>query len=44
MLAGAMISNADELDISIRWGGDWNGDGTLTDQTFNDLPHFELRS
>ena len=42
MLAGAMIANADELDISIRWGGDWDGDGNLKDQSFNDLPHFEL--
>lgn len=26
----------------IRWGGDWDGDGRTSDQTFNDLPHFEL--
>lgn len=33
---------ADQLDINIRWGGDWDGDNDLNDQTFNDLVHFEL--
>jgi peptidoglycan L-alanyl-D-glutamate endopeptidase CwlK len=26
----------------VRWGGDWDMDGRTTDQTFNDLVHFEL--
>ena len=26
----------------LRWGGDWDGDGDRTDQTFHDLPHWEL--
>ena len=27
----------------IRWGGNWDNDGViLTDQRFDDLPHFEL--
>ncbi len=26
----------------IRWGGDWDGDDIYTDQTFDDLCHFEL--
>lgn len=26
----------------IRWGGDWDGDTDLHDQTFMDYPHFEL--
>ena len=29
---------------SLRWGGDWDGDRILDDQTFNDLPHFEIVS
>lgn len=33
---------ADQLDINIRWGGDWDGDNDLQDQTFMDLVHFEL--
>lgn len=31
------------LGISIRWGGDWDGDNDVNDQTFNDLVHFELK-
>ena len=42
ILGGVMLACAHELDVDLRWGGDWDGDGTLTDQTFNDLPHFEL--
>lgn len=26
----------------IRWGGDWDSDNNFKDQTFFDLPHFEL--
>jgi len=26
----------------VRYGGDWDGDGDITDQKFNDLLHFEL--
>lgn len=26
----------------LRWGGDWDGDKDVNDQTFNDLVHFEL--
>lgn len=41
-LAEAFKKKADELGIDIRWGGDWDGDGDYTDQTFNDYCHFEL--
>jgi peptidoglycan L-alanyl-D-glutamate endopeptidase CwlK len=41
--AGYVQAVADQLGISIRWGGDWDSDGELHDQTFFDLPHFELR-
>lgn len=30
------------MGIKIRWGGDWDGDHDVTDQTFNDLVHFEV--
>ncbi len=33
---------AEDKDIEIRWGGDWDGDGDTNDQTFNDLFHFEI--
>lgn len=33
---------ASQLGIKIRCGADWDGDFDLKDQSFNDLPHFEL--
>lgn len=44
LLAGMFFSVADNFDIKIRWGGDWDGDWESKDQTFFDLPHFELVS
>jgi len=40
--AGFVLATAIELDINIRFGGDWDGDNDFNDQTFFDLPHFEL--
>lgn len=34
---------AHELGVAIRWGGDWDGDKDLDDQSFFDLVHFELK-
>lgn len=32
-----------QITHRVRWGGNWDGDGeVIVDQTFNDLPHFEL--
>ncbi len=28
--------------LSIRWGGDWDGDFALKDNLFNDYAHFEI--
>ncbi len=33
---------AGKMKHRIRWGGDWDGDTDVKDQTFMDLPHFEL--
>lgn len=41
-LAGRIIQAGAELGIRIRWGGDWDSDSDFSDQTFNDLPHFEI--
>ena len=38
-----VIKKAAELGISIRWGGDWDGDGSSSDETFLDFPHFEIK-
>lgn len=40
--AGIVRAQAAILGIKIRWGGDWDGDGDIKDQKFNDLVHFEL--
>lgn len=40
--AGFVFGVAVMLDIDLRWGGDWDQDTDLHDQSFMDLPHFEL--
>ena len=40
--AGKVMQMAQVLEIPIRWGGDWDEDGDVNDQSFNDLVHFEL--
>ncbi len=48
MLAGYMFQAAEDLfnegEIfhKLRWGGDWDNDKEFDDQSFDDLPHFEL--
>ena len=42
LLAGFMFQAAAELGVKLRWGGDWDGDWEHNDQSFIDLPHFEL--
>jgi len=41
-LAGVVRAEAQRLGIRVRWGGDWDSDGNLKENTFNDLVHFEL--
>lgn len=41
-LAGIIMMIAKQKGIRLRWGGDWNEDGELKNNRFNDLPHFEL--
>lgn len=40
--AGHVIAAGKAMGVDIRWGGDWDGDKDLRDQTFMDLVHFEL--
>lgn len=42
--AGFVIGTAREMGIKIRWGGDWDSDRDFAEETFDDLPHFELVS
>jgi len=39
---GFVMGVAYHMGIKIRWGGDWDGDWTFTDQRLIDLPHIEL--
>jgi len=41
---GGMIRGiGKQLGINIRWGGDWDSDGDVKDNGFDDLVHVELR-
>ena len=40
---GVVMGVAFALGIKLRWGGDWDADTDLDDQSFNDYPHFELK-
>jgi peptidoglycan L-alanyl-D-glutamate endopeptidase CwlK len=37
-----MLFEIGAIKHRIRWGGDWDMDNDLSDNTFNDLVHFEL--
>jgi len=41
-LAGVFQACAIMKGHKTIWGGDWNNNGNLLDQKFNDLPHHEL--
>ena len=41
---GGMIRGiAQQLNIPVRWGGDWDGDGETKDNRFDDLVHVEIK-
>ena len=40
--AGMVMGVAEILGVKLRWGNDWNRDTKTKDNTFDDLPHFEL--
>lgn len=42
-IVGRMIQMAAADGIELRWGGDWDRDGDVTDQNFDDLFHVEIR-
>ena len=41
-IAGRAIEIGKRRGLKVRWGGDWDGDGDLTDQNFDDLYHIEI--
>jgi peptidoglycan L-alanyl-D-glutamate endopeptidase CwlK len=42
LFAGMALGVADANGIKLRWGGDWDRDGKVRDNRFDDLVHFEL--
>ena len=42
IIAGVFFSAAAELEIPVRYGGDWDSDGSTKDQTLMDWGHLEL--
>jgi len=42
LIAGVMLSIAQEEDETLTWGADWDGDGQTTDHSFFDAPHFQI--
>jgi len=42
LMAGMVLTLAEKMLIPIRWAGDWDMDGEITDNKFDDLAHFEL--
>ena len=38
----AMFQAARELDVNLRWGDDWDGDGKYREKGEYDSPHFEI--
>lgn len=41
-IAAHAILIGKEQGVTLRWGGDWDRDGDLSDQNFNDLFHMEI--
>jgi len=38
------LYSSGQINHKIRWGGNWDRDGEiLTDQNFDDMPHFEIK-
>ena len=42
LFAGFVLGVAHRMDITLRWGGDWNRNFEVDDNKFDDFPHFEL--
>lgn len=37
-----MLQRSGLIEHELRWGGDWDNDTHVDDQSFMDLPHFEI--
>lgn len=43
LFAGFVMGIAKSMGIDLRWGGDWNQNTQVKDNSFDDLPHFEVK-
>ena len=41
-IARAMFAAADDLNVAVRWGADWDRDGKSRERGESDSPHWEL--
>ncbi len=44
LFAGFVLGQAAARGVALRWGGDWNRNFKVADNSFDDLVHFELVS
>lgn len=42
LFAGYVLATARAMGITLRWGGDWDRDTEVRDNSFDDLVHFEI--
>lgn len=43
LFAGFVLGLARGMGINLRWGGDWDVDFQVSDNRFDDFPHYELK-
>ena len=41
-VAGCFFAAASELGVTLRWGGDWDGDGNTKEHKLQDWGHMEI--
>ena len=42
VVAGVILASASEIGVKMRWGGDWDGDGSTLDHQLRDYGHMEI--
>jgi len=42
-MGGMLRGIAQNMGVDVRWGGDWDSDGEIKDNHFDDLVHIELK-
>ena len=42
-MGGMVRGIGKQMNVNIRWGGDWDSDGEIADNNFDDLVHVEIK-